>query len=68
MSTHNIHFLWGWGEAILMSTHNIFFMENIRCGYSLESPQKGDSNEYTQHMFLWRKQNYPLIVTKNLPL
>ena len=33
-----------------MSTHNI-------C--------RGDSNEYPQHMFLWRnKQNYPLIITK----
>ena len=32
---------------------------------SLESPRQGDSNEYTQHMFLWRnKQNYPLITTK----
>ena len=26
---------------------------------------RGDSNEYPQHMFLWRnKQNYPLIITK----
>ena len=31
------------------------------CGYSLESPRRGDSNEYPQHMFLWRnkaKQKY----------
>ena len=36
-----------------MSTHNMFF--------SIQ----GDSNEYLQHMFLWRnKQNYPLIITK----
>ena len=34
-------------------------------GYSLELPQRGDSNEYPQHMFLWRnKQNYPIIITK----
>ena len=32
------------------------------CRYSLESPQQGNSNEYPQHKFLWRKkQNYPLI-------
>ena len=29
-------------------------------GKSLESPQQGDSNEYPQHMFLWRNnENYP---------
>ena len=33
-------------------------------GYS----NRGDSNEYPQHIFLWRnKQNYPLIITKYLP-
>ena len=33
--------------------------------YSLESPRRADSNEYPQHMFLWRnKENYPLIITK----
>ena len=38
------------------------------CGYSLELPQRGGSNEYPQHMFLWRnKQNYPLIITKYPP-
>ena len=38
--------------------------------YSLESPQNrlSDSNEYPQHMFLWRnKQKYPLIITKIIP-
>ena len=41
--------------------------KNVCCGYSLESPRWGDSNEYPQHthLFLWRnKQNYPLIITK----
>ena len=38
------------------------------CGYSLESPRQGDSNELPQYMFLWRnKQNYPLIITKYAP-
>ena len=36
--------------------------------YLLESPQQGDSNEYPQHMFLWRnKQIYPLTITKYPP-
>ena len=26
--------------------------QNIDCGYSLEPPQRGDSNEYLQSMFL----------------
>ena len=39
--------------------HNFFFLfihKNIRCGYSLEAPCRGASNEYPQHMFLWRKK------------
>ena len=32
----------------------IFLHENICCGYSLEVPQRGTSNEYPQHMFSWR--------------
>ena len=36
--------------------------------YSLESTQRGDSNEYPQHMFLWRnKQNYPSVTIKYPP-
>ena len=43
-------------EAILMSTHNICFC-------------LGDSNEYPQHMFLWRnKQKYPQIPSLSVPL
>ena len=35
------------------------------CGYSLEVPPWGTSNEYPQHMFLWRnKKNFPRIVTR----
>ena len=37
----------------------------LTCGYSLESSRRGDSNEYSQHIFLWRnKQNYPLVLIK----
>ena len=30
----------------------LFKPRNIRCGYLLESPRRGDSNKYPQHMFL----------------
>ena len=32
--------------------------QNIDCGYSLEQPQRGESNEYRQSMFwaeIWKK-------------
>ena len=32
----------------------LFLHENICCGYSLEAPRGGASNEYPQHMFSWR--------------
>ena len=34
----------------------LFLHENICCGYSLEVPQQGASNEYPQHIFLWRNK------------
>ena len=30
--------------------------QNICCGYSLEAPPRGASNEYPQHMFSWRNK------------
>ena len=40
-------------------------MKNLCCGYSLEWTWRDESNEYPQHMFLWRnKQRYLLIITK----
>ena len=40
----------------------LFLHENICCGYSLEVPHAGTSNEYPQHMFSWRnKKNIPWI-------
>ena len=39
--------------------HIIFFLflhKNICCGYSLEAPHWGTSNEYPQHMFSWRNK------------
>ena len=50
---------------------NIFFLfllENIYCGDSLEMPCQGTSNEYPQHMFLWRnKKNINTFWMKKLP-
>ena len=41
-----------------------FFTKNICCGYSLEVPHRGTSNECPQHMFSWRnKKNIYLIPT-----
>ena len=75
-----------YAEAFLVSTHNIWFYEEIRkiftwshctkgpffnpkvlifflflhenicCGYSLDAPCRGTSNEYPQHMFSWRNK------------
>ena len=38
----------------------IFSAQNIDCGYSLELPRRGSSNEYTQSMSRNKKNNvYP---------
>ena len=34
----------------------VFFAQNIDCGYSLEPPRRGGSNEYPQSMFLSRNK------------
>ena len=34
----------------------LFLNENICCGYSLEAPRRGTSNEYPQHMFSLRNK------------
>ena len=34
----------------------LFLKENICCGYSLEAPHWGASNEYPQHMFSVRNK------------
>ena len=51
-----------------MSTHNIFLHEDICCWYALEAPRRGASNEYPQHMFLWRnKKNIDTFGLKKAP-
>ena len=34
----------------------LFLNENICCGYSLEVPRRGTSDEYPQHMYLSRNK------------
>ena len=43
-------------DNLQMKNCNIFhgFAQNIDCGYTLEPPQRGGSNEYPQSMF-WSK-------------
>ena len=43
-----------------IKTSDIFHIsaQNIDCGYSLEPPRRGGSNEYLQSMFLSRNKKY----------
>ena len=34
----------------------MFLLKNIDCGYSLEPPRRGGSNEYPQSMFMSRNK------------
>ena len=48
-----------WIRCFLQPNILIFFLmlhEKICCGYSFEGPLRGASNEYPQHMFLWRSE------------
>ena len=51
-------------ENFQIKNSDIFYItaQNLDCGYSLELPQRGGSNEYPQSVFLsWNKNNivYP---------
>ena len=50
-------------EAYNINIFSIFFNMKVCCVFSLESPQRGDSNEYTQQIIfkIIKKisQNYP---------
>ena len=45
-------------ENFQIKNSDIFHVsaQNIDCGYSLEPPQRGGSNEYPQYMFLSRNK------------
>ena len=36
---------------VIVGYLSVFYILNVCCVYSLESPHRGDSNEYTQHTF-----------------
>ena len=40
-------------SSFQMNIFLIYPQKNLYCRYSLEVPQRGTSNEYLQHMFLW---------------
>ena len=46
-------------ENFQIKSFDIFHIsaQSIYYGYSLEPPQRGDSNKYQQHMFLSRNKN-----------
>ena len=57
-----------WSEKLIIATDKVLFSsekywylsyfstKKICCGYSLEAPRRGASNEYPQHMFSWRNK------------
>ena len=52
----------------------LFYHEIVCCVYSLESPRRGDSNDYTQHTINLKKiekkkkqQNYPHLLPNLAP-
>ena len=52
-------------NMFLLKNKNIFLHKNICCGYSLEVPRQGASDEYQQHMFSWRNKKN-IFLHKNL--
>ena len=56
-------------HSFQIKRYDIFYIsaQNIDCGYSLEPPRRGGSNEYPQSMFLSRnKKNNFLFLLKNI--
>ena len=49
--------VYGWFREIFF-----FYLANVCCVHSLESPRWGNSNEYTQHTFIIPKR-YPTIIS-----
>ena len=53
-----------------MDIFSIFFHMKVCCVFSLESPHRGDSNEYTQYtIFQYKKKiilNYPKLLLQLL--
>ena len=56
-------------KLVFTGVYIIFLIpaQNVDCGYSLELPRRGGSNEYPQSMFLNRKmKNLKVFLSKNL--
>ena len=50
---------------IILGYFFLILHKYIHCGYSLEVPRWGTSNEYPHPTFIWRnKKNYPRIIAK----
>ena len=49
-----------------MDIFSIFFKMKVCCAFSLESPYRGDSNEYTQHTIINIKRKSPEISQNTL--
>ena len=58
VNTVSIHsnFQGHFGFTVLCRIFSLFLHENVCCGYSLEAPWQGASNDYPQHIFLWRNK------------
>ena len=77
LQSDSLHRIFGYGRVYrCIATDKrgiqiIFFLfldENICCGYSLEAPHQGASNEYPQHMFLLRnKKDISIFQMKKVP-
>ena len=57
-------------ENFQIKNSDIFhiFAQNIDCGYSLEPPRRGGSNEYPQSMFLSRNKKMYTPVNPNFTI
>ena len=49
-----------------MGIFSVFFKTKVCCVFSLESPHRVDSNEYTQHTIIDRKRKSPEIYQKTI--
>ena len=62
MSTHNIwsrkHFSDEKSALSVAMKWFSYFSVKTYCGYSLEAPRWGASNEYPQHVFIEKYENY----------
>ena len=56
------------GQEAQYGYFSIFIYMKVYCVFSLESPHRGDSNEYTQHIILNSKQKESPLIILSLPL